>query len=76
MGEWTGDKDSATAELSAVVKYLSKLNDMCVAKAEPDAETVRRRTAEIAGLKEALSILCEGALLQKSSLKRVGIPPH
>ena len=57
VGEWTGDKASTTAELSAVVEYLSKLNDMCFAKAEPDAETVRRRTAEIARLKEALSIL-------------------
>ena len=48
VGEWTGDKGSATAELSAVVKYLSKLNDICVAKAEPYAATVRRRTAKIA----------------------------
>ena len=45
VGEWTGDKDSATAELSAVVTYLSKLNDMRVTKAEPYAETVRRRTS-------------------------------
>ena len=68
VGEWTGDKESATVDLSTVVGCLSKLNDMCVAKAEPYAETVKRRTAEIAGLIEALSILSKGALLQKSSL--------
>ena len=68
VGEWTGDKECATVELPAVVERLSKLNDMCAAKAEQYAETVERRTAEIAGLKEALSILSEGALLQRSSL--------
>ena len=55
-GELTSDRDSSDAELSAVVQYLAKLNDMCVAKAETYEEKVRRRTAEIAGLKEALSI--------------------
>ena len=51
VGDWTGDKESATVGLSAVVECLSKLNDMCGAKAVPYAETVKRRTAEIAGLK-------------------------
>merc|ERR1712064_170273 len=52
-GELTSDRDSSNAELSAVVQYLAKLSDMCVAKVETYEEKVRRRTAEIAGLKEA-----------------------
>merc|ERR1712136_729359 len=52
-GELTSDGDSASAELSAVVEYLAKLGDMCVPKAETYEEKVRRRTAEITGLKEA-----------------------
>merc|ERR1712064_21522 len=76
-GELTSDRDSSNAELSAVVQYLAKLNDMCVAKAETYEEKVRRRTAEIAGLKEALSILSESAFLQKAqTLHRVSVHQH
>ena len=76
-GELTSDQDSSNAELSAVVQYLAKLNGMCVAKAETYEEKARRRTAEIAGLKEALSILSESAFLQKAqSLHRVSVHQH
>ena len=76
-GELTRDRDSSNAELSAVVQYLAKLNDMCVAKAETYEEKVRRRTAQIAALKEALSILFESALLQKDhTLHRVSVRLH
>ena len=34
-GELTNDRNHLNAELSAVVKYLAKLNDMCVAKPVP-----------------------------------------
>ena len=75
--ELTSDRDSSNAELSAVVQYLAKLNDMCVAKAETYEEKVRRCTAEIAGLKEALSILSESAFLQKAqTLHRVSVHQH
>merc|ERR1712227_879743 len=75
--ELTSDRDSANSELSAVVQYLAKLNDMCVAKAETYEEKVRRRTAEISGLKEALSILSESAFLQKAqTLHRVSVHQH
>ena len=75
--ELTSDRDSANSELSAVVQYLAKLNDMCVAKAETYEEKVRRRTAEISGLKEALSILSESAFLQQHhTLHRVSVHQH
>jgi len=53
------DKDSAQKEYSAIMEYWEKLQPMCIAKPEPYAERKRRREAEIAGLKEALTILEE-----------------
>jgi len=66
--EVSTDLASVTDELGAVVKGLDKLKEMCVAKAEPYAERKARRESEIAGLKEAMTILeGEAALIQKSS---------
>merc|ERR1719387_146634 len=67
VADLSTDLGSVTDELSAVLKGLDKLKEMCVAKAEPYAERKARRESEIAGLKEALQILeGETALLQKS----------
>merc|ERR1719316_2032998 len=68
VSELSGDLASVTDELSAVLKGLDKLKDMCVAKAEPYAEKKARRESELAGLKEALQILeGEAALIQRSA---------
>ena len=53
----------------------TKLTPRCIAKPEPYAERKRRREAEIAGLKEALTILEEeagspSAFLQMRSARR------
>jgi len=75
--ETSSDRANVQAELDAVVEYLGKLEDMCVAKAEPYAETKRRREEEIAGLKEALSILeGEAVLLQQQRRSLRGISRH
>jgi len=67
----TSDRSGVQAELDAVTEYLGKLEEMCVAKVEPYAERKRRREEEIAGLKEALSILeGEAVLLQRKSTAR------
>merc|ERR1719221_1097469 len=75
VAEATSDKDSVQTELNAVEEYLAKLHEECDEKAEPYEETVKRRNAEIAGLKQALEILeGEAALLQQGSehsLRRV-----
>jgi len=55
------DKASAEKEYAAIMEYWEKLQGMCIAKPEPYAERKRRREAEIAGLKEALTILEEEA---------------
>jgi len=68
VAELSTDLSSVSDELAAVLKGLDKLNEMCVAKAEPYAEKKARRESEIAGLKEALQILeSEAALVQTSA---------
>merc|ERR1740121_1133356 len=54
------------AELDAVSESLSKIEAACIERAETYASRVERRTAEIAGLKQALEILeSETALVQR-----------
>merc|ERR1719375_625535 len=57
VSDLTSDKETEETELAAVLEYLAKLKDRCVAKPESYEERKRRREAEIAGLKEALEIL-------------------
>jgi len=68
--EASSDRDSTQAELDAITEYLGKLDKMCVAKAEPYAEKVARREAELAGLKQALQILEGEAVLIQQTSKR------
>merc|ERR1712129_59556 len=66
--EYSSDRETASAELSAVLDYYGKIKDRCIAKPETYAERARRRQAEITGLKEALSILeDEMAFVQRKS---------
>jgi len=75
--ETSADRANVQAELDAVVEYLGKLTEMCVAKAEPYAETKRRRDEEIAGLKEALQILeGEAVLMQQKRHSFRGVSRH
>merc|ERR1719160_1563359 len=62
------DREGVQAELDALGEYLGKLDKMCVAKAEPYAERVARRNAEIAGLTQAMDILNgESVLIQEKA---------
>ena len=51
--ELTSDKENVEVELSAVAKYLKKIEDECIAKPETYEDRMARHEAEIAGFKEA-----------------------
>merc|ERR1719243_524921 len=55
--ELSGDRETASTELGAVMEYYGKIKDRCIAKPETYEERTARRNAEIEGLKQALSIL-------------------
>jgi len=78
VSETSNDLTSVSDELSAVLSGLDKLNEMCIAKAEPYAEKKARRESEIAGLKEALTILeGEAAFVQMTSKRALrGVKAH
>merc|ERR1719440_1617626 len=71
IAETSADRGTVQTELDAVNEYYSGIKARCIAKAETYAERSRRRQEEIAGLKEALSILDgEAVLIQKGTVKR------
>merc|ERR1712241_831661 len=68
VAEYSSDRETANTELSAVLDFYSKIKERCIAKPETYEERKARREAEIAGLKEALSILeNETAFMQRRS---------
>jgi len=66
VSELSGDKETAGTELSAVLEYDAKIKERCIAKPETYETRKARRESEVAGLKEALSILeGESAFVQR-----------
>jgi len=66
--EATADRTGVQEELDAVNEYYAGIKARCIAKPESYADRVKHREAEIAGLKEALSILeGEAVLLQRTA---------
>merc|ERR1740123_1086055 len=78
VAELSSDRKGVQTELDAVNEYLSSLHKECDEVAETYAERKARFEAEIAGLKEALTILeSETALLQRSSKRTLrGVRHH
>jgi len=72
LTELSADKESADTEHAAVMEYYGKIKERCIAKPETYEERKKRRAAEIAGLKEALSILeNETAFMQRKSRRHM-----
>jgi len=66
ISDLSGDKDTTSTELGAVLDYYGKLKERCIAKPESYEERKARREAEVTGLKEALTILeNETAFMQR-----------
>merc|ERR1719506_1648108 len=57
ISELSGDKETTSTELDAVLEYDTKIKQRCIAKPESYETRKGRREAEIQGLKEALNIL-------------------
>merc|ERR1719453_2981943 len=76
IAELSGDREGLQTELAAVMEYDKKIKDQCIAKPETYEERKKRREAEIAGLKEALSILEGQAFIQQPNLHLRGISQH
>jgi len=68
--EASADRATVQEELDAVLEYYKGIKARCVAKAESYSERTERRAAEIAGLKEALSILDGESVLLQQNAKR------
>jgi len=66
-----GDKATVQSELDAVNEYFTGIKARCIAKAETHADRTARREAEIAGLKEALTILDGEAVLLQQTAKHM-----
>jgi len=65
ISQASSDRAGTQDELDATLGYLKKLDEMCIVQPDTYAERVKRRTAELAGLKQALEILeGEAVLLQ------------
>jgi len=70
IGELTQDKEGVEEELAGVNEYMAKLEEMCAPKRETYEERAARREQEIAGLKQALTILEGESLLQAGGHRR------
>jgi hypothetical protein len=73
VAELSSDRDSANAELSAVMEYYGQVKERCIAKPETYEARQAKRQEEIKGLKEALNILeTETAFTQRRKHGRQG----
>jgi len=70
LGNYKENKATTGKELDAVLTYLDKLKPQCETKAMSYGERKARREQEIAGLKEALTILSGESLLQVKTTLR------
>merc|ERR1719171_795269 len=76
IAELSGDREGLQTELAAVMEYDKQIKNQCIAKPETYEERKQRREAEIAGLKEALSILEGQSFMQQPHLRGIAAHPR
>jgi len=77
ISEATADRSGVQEELDAVNDYLAELKKKCFPfPRDTYEERVRRRTAEIQGLKDALKILNGQAVLIQKNSRRLRLARH
>jgi len=77
VAETSSDRADVHEELDAVLAYLKKIEEQCIAKAETFEARRARFEDELAGLKEALRVLeDETALLQRGARHLRGLMLH
>ena len=76
LTELSSDKEGVQSERDAIHSYLGELEKQCVVVPETYAERKGHHEAEIAGLKEALSILSEGEVLVQQKSRRTFLRQH
>ena len=76
LTELSSDKEGVQSERDAIHSYLGELEKQCVVVPETCAERKGHHEAEIAGLKEALSILSDGEVLVQQKSRRTFLHQH
>ena len=76
LTELSSDKEGVQSERDAIHSYLGELEKQCVVVPETYAERKGHHEAEIAGLKEALSILSEGEVLVQQKSRGTFLHQH
>ena len=76
LTELSSDKEGVQSERDAIHSYLGELEKQCVVVPETYAERKGHHEAEIAGLKEALSILSEGEVLVQQKSRGTFLHKH
>jgi peptidoglycan hydrolase CwlO-like protein len=68
IAEMTSDRESAQTELDSVLEYSKSIRASCEVKPETYEDRKARRDAELAGLKEAMSVLDGMSLVQTGGI--------
>ena len=76
LTELSSDKEGVQSERDAIHSYLMELEKQCVVVPETYVERKGHHEAEIAGLKEALSILSEGEVLVQQKSRGTFLHQH
>lgn len=71
VAELSGDLSGSQEQLDAILEYDAKVKQSCIAKPEPYEVRKKRRENELAGLKQALTILESESFIQRSSKRRL-----